>query len=134
MQRIEKILAFMGALIFLAAFAHGATITGTVKGPDGAPLKGAFVQAQNSKTKITVSVLSHKDSSYRVEDLPADEVRRLNTTTGKVTEYPFPHSEITSREYFLDALGRMWYATPSNNKVGYFYLARQGAMAKNGNK
>jgi streptogramin lyase len=59
-----------------------------------------------------------------------DEVGRLNTTTGNVTEYPFPHSEITSREYFLDAQGRMWYATPSNNKVGYFYLAGQGAMAK----
>jgi hypothetical protein len=26
----------------------------------------------------------------------------------------------------------MWYATPSNNKVGYFYLAGQGALAKNG--
>jgi hypothetical protein len=25
----------------------------------------------------------------------------------------------------------MWYATPSNNKVGYFYLAGQGAMARN---
>jgi hypothetical protein len=56
----------------------------------------------------------------------------LNTTTGKVTEYPFPHAEITSREYFLDAQGRMWYATPSNNKVGYFYLAGQGALAGNG--
>jgi hypothetical protein len=51
-----------------------------------------------------------------------------------VTEYPFPHAEITSREYFLDAQGRMWYATPSNNKVGYFYLAGQGSMAKNGGR
>ena len=57
-----------------------------------------------------------------------DEVGRLNTTTGKVVEYPFPHYEITSREYFLDAQGRMWYATPSNNKVGYFYLAKQVAL------
>ena len=73
MQRISKILALMSAMIFLAAFAHGATITGTVKGPDGAPFKGAFVQAQNTKTKITVNVLSHKDGNYRVEDLPAGE-------------------------------------------------------------
>ena len=73
MQRIPKILALMSATIFLAAFAHGATITGTVKGPDGAPFKGAFVQAQNTKTKITVNVLSHKDGGYRVEDLPAGE-------------------------------------------------------------
>src|ERR1700676_4830556 len=73
MRRIPKILASVGAMIFLAAFAHGATITGTVKGPDGAPFKGAFVQAQNTKTKITVNVLSHRDGAYRVEDLPAGE-------------------------------------------------------------
>ena len=34
---------------------------------------GFFVQAQNTKTKITVNVLSHKDGVYRVEDLPAGE-------------------------------------------------------------
>lgn len=72
MQRITKILAFMSAMIFLAAFVRGATITGAVKGPDGAPFKGAFVQAQNTKTKITINVLSHKDGSYRVEDLPVN--------------------------------------------------------------
>ena len=26
------------------------------------------------------------------------------------------------KEFFLDAQGRMWYATPPNNKVGYFIL------------
>lgn len=73
MQRISKILALICAMVFLATFARGATITGSVKGPDGAPFKGAFVQAQNTKTKITVNVLSHKDGNYRVEDLPAGE-------------------------------------------------------------
>jgi hypothetical protein len=73
MQRTPKISVLLSAIIFLAATAHGATITGTVKGPDGAPFKGAFVQAQNTKTKITVNVLSHKDGGYRVEDLPAGE-------------------------------------------------------------
>ena len=78
MQRLSRMLALMSAMIFLAAFAHGATITGTVKGPDGAPLKGVFVQAQNTKTKITVNVLSHQDGGYRVEDLPAGEyVQRI---------------------------------------------------------
>ena len=49
----------LGLLIFLVCFAsisYGATVTGTVKGSDGAALKGAFVQAQNTKTKITVSL------------------------------------------------------------------------------
>jgi hypothetical protein len=73
LSMISKMLAGMSAAIFLAALAHGATVTGTVKGPDGAPFKGAFVQAQNTKTKITVNVLSHKDGAYRVEDLPAGE-------------------------------------------------------------
>jgi hypothetical protein len=30
-------------MFVLAAFAHSATIAVTVKGPDGAPFKGAFV-------------------------------------------------------------------------------------------
>ena len=61
-------------LFALACFffpqARAATITGIVKGPDGAPFMGAFVQAQNTKTKITVNVLSHKDGEYDVDDLP----------------------------------------------------------------
>ena len=48
---------------------------GTVKGPDGAALRGAFVQARNAKTKITVSVLSDNQGRYRVENLPAGEYR-----------------------------------------------------------
>ena len=60
-------------LFFLASAAHaalGATITGTIIGPDTEPFKGAFVQAQNLKTKITVIVLSQKDGTYRIENLP----------------------------------------------------------------
>jgi virginiamycin B lyase len=59
-----------------------------------------------------------------------DVIGRLDPKTGKVLEYPFPHSENTLREFFLDADGkRMWYGSPSNNKVGYFYLtgAPEGA-------
>jgi virginiamycin B lyase len=59
------------ALFFLASFASAATITGEVKGPDGVPIKGAFVNAQNAKTRITVSVLSDKDGRYHFENLPA---------------------------------------------------------------
>jgi streptogramin lyase len=83
MQRIPKIrtskllasnaLALISAVICFGSCAYGATITGTVKGPDGAPFKGAFLEAQNTKTRITINVLSHKDGSYRVEDLPAGE-------------------------------------------------------------
>jgi len=47
---MQRILRLLSAIIFFTSFAYGATITGSVKGPDGAPFKGAFVQAQNTKT------------------------------------------------------------------------------------
>jgi streptogramin lyase len=55
---------------------------------------------------------------------------RLDPKTGKITEFPFPHSENTIRELFRDAEGKLWYGSPSNNKVGYFYLA--SAAGKSG--
>ena len=58
-----------------------------------------------------------------------DVIGRLDPKTGKVVEYPFPHSENTIREFFPDSDGRMWYGSPSNNKVGYFYLTGAGAAA-----
>jgi hypothetical protein len=63
------------AIVLVAPHADAATITGTVKGPDGAALRGAFVQARNAKTKIMVSVLSDNQGRYKVENLPAGEYR-----------------------------------------------------------
>src|SRR5262249_18326601 len=63
-------------LAVLATFpADAATIAGTVTGVDGAPFRGAFVQARNPKTKITVSVLSNNQGQYRIEDLAAGDYR-----------------------------------------------------------
>ena len=28
------------------------------------------------------------------------------------------------REFYLDDQGRMWFGTPANNKVGYFYITK----------
>ena len=58
-----------------------------------------------------------------------DVLGRLDPKTGKITEYPFPHSENTIREFFRDSQGRMWYGSPSNNRVGYFYLTGGNAPA-----
>ncbi len=63
-----------GTLIAIHA-APAATISGTVTGPDKAAFRGAFVQARNAKTHITVSVLSDPQGHYRIEDLPAGEYR-----------------------------------------------------------
>src|SRR5258708_10830013 len=112
MQRLPKLLGLMSAMIFLAAFAHGATITGTVKGPDGAPFKGAFVQAQNTKTKITVNVLSHKDGGYRVEDLPAGEyvlrIRAVGYHADARTGVALTSSQSASMDWALKTGTVLW--------------------------
>ena len=51
-----------------------------------------------------------------------DTIGHLDPKTGKIVEYPFPHSDALMREFFVDSQGRMWFATPTNKRVGYFYL------------
>ncbi len=70
-----RFLPLMSAVLLLGSVCHSATITGTVKGVDGAPFQSAFVQAQNTKTRITVSVLSDGQGRYHIEQLPAGEYR-----------------------------------------------------------
>jgi len=55
----------------LAAPALAASIDGHVTGPDGKPYMGAFVVAENAKTKVTVSVLSDEQGRYHIGRLPA---------------------------------------------------------------
>ncbi|HVB34950.1 MAG TPA: carboxypeptidase regulatory-like domain-containing protein [Patescibacteria group bacterium] len=59
------------ALLSAAPLAMGATITGTVKGPDGKPFEGAFVEARNTATNISTDVLSHENGGYMAPNLPA---------------------------------------------------------------
>ena len=75
MKPYLKLFALAGAIVLLGSIAYSATITGTVKGVDGVPFQGAFVQAQNTKTKITVNVLSDGQGRYHVDQLPAGEYR-----------------------------------------------------------
>src|SRR5580700_1965864 len=82
MRSQAKFLALAGLALFLAASCYGATLSGTVKGPDGAPVEGAFVQAQNTKTKISLFVLSDHEGHYRVDQLPAGEYRVQVKATG----------------------------------------------------
>ena len=69
-------------IAFLGSVCPGATVTGTVKGPDGAPFQGAFVEAQNTKTKMTLIVLSDSQGHYRIEKLPAGDYRVQIDATG----------------------------------------------------
>ena len=52
-----------------------------------------------------------------------DVMGRLDPATGTVTEYPMPYTDNGMRDFFLDKDGRIWFATPPNNRVGYFYLS-----------
>jgi streptogramin lyase/cytochrome c5 len=68
-------LGILGFAIFASPFADAATISGTVTGPDGAPFRGAFVQARHAGLKMTVSVLSDNQGHFFAENLPAGEYR-----------------------------------------------------------
>jgi hypothetical protein len=65
----------LGFFAVAATCADAATITGTVMGPDGAPFRGAFVQARHAGLKMTVSVLTDNQGRYLAENLPEGDYR-----------------------------------------------------------
>ncbi len=84
MRPATKVLSLAGLIFSLASMVYGATISGTVKGPDGKPFKGAFVEAQNMESRVTVNVLSDKDGRYRVESLPEGQYQLMVRAVGEV--------------------------------------------------
>src|SRR5215471_20668068 len=91
MKPALKNLSVLALAPFAVSLAQAATVTGTVKGPEGAAFRGAFIQAQNAATKITVSVLSDKDGRYRIENLPAGQYQLQIRAPGFRTE---PHAGV----------------------------------------
>ena len=71
----SRFLVFIASFCFLSSICYGATVAGTVKGPDGAPFQGAFVEAQNTKSKMTFIVLSDSQGRYRIDKLPTGNYR-----------------------------------------------------------
>jgi virginiamycin B lyase len=86
MKSAFKCLCLLSLFLFAASSDYGATVTGSVKGPDGASFRGAFVQAQNSNTRVLVSVLTDKDGHYRIENLPAGKYQLQIKATGYRTD------------------------------------------------
>jgi virginiamycin B lyase len=78
------VLALWAAFGSSAAFA--ATITGTVQGPDGAPLPGVFVQARKQQANMTFMALSDRQGHYRVEKLPPGVYSLSTRITGYRSE------------------------------------------------
>jgi hypothetical protein len=54
-----------------------------------------------------------------------DIIGKLDPDTGKVTEYPMPYSDNGMRDFFLDKDGHIWYGSPPNNRIGYFYISNR---------
>src|ERR1700674_4460048 len=75
-------LGMLGFVIFASPCADAAPISGTVKGPDGAPFRGSFVQARHAGLKMTVSVLSDNQGRYAVENLPEGDYQVQVRATG----------------------------------------------------
>src|SRR6202795_2878136 len=82
MRLVSKCAVLAAFTLSLMSIAHGATISGTVKGPDGKPFKGAFVEAQDMDSRIATHVLSDKDGRYRIENLPEGQYQLLVRAVG----------------------------------------------------
>ena len=110
-----------GLIILLVPVCQGADVTGTVKGPDSAPFQGAFVEAQNAKTKITVIVLSGSQGRYRIENLQAGEYRLQVRATGYRTDprtgVNLTANQSTSSDFVLQSAPVRW------NEI-HFYQAK----------
>ena len=88
-MRLEsKLLALIALTVLPLWPSSAATVTGTVKDPSGAPFQGAFVKAQNLKTKMTFIVLSDSRGRYRIEKLPAGDYRVQSKAVGYRTDPP----------------------------------------------
>lgn len=86
MRSQNRLLPLTSFIVLFASLCHGAAITGTVKGADGAPFEGAFVTAQNTSTRMSFSVLSDTQGHYRIEKLPAGEYRLQSKSVGYRSE------------------------------------------------
>src|SRR6266436_1511242 len=92
MNTIGRALGLAMLFSSLSYGAPGGTISGTVKGPDGSSFRGAFVRAQNEKSKITVSVLSDKRGEYRIQNLTAGKYQVRATALGYKSD---PRADVT---------------------------------------
>jgi len=75
MRSQPRLLPLVILLLCFVSVCSGATITGTIKSLESAPFQGAFVEAQNTKTRMTFIVLSDSRGRYQIAKLPAGEYR-----------------------------------------------------------
>src|ERR1700674_6075394 len=87
-------------VLLFASLGHaapGGTISGTIKGADGAPFRAAFVRAQNIKTGMTMMVLSDNQGKYWTDKLPSGTYEVWATATGYKSD-PARRADITVQD------------------------------------
>src|SRR5438105_3049342 len=102
MKRASIFIAAVAVACGESAVVHAAEVTGTVTAPDGAAFRAAFVQAENTQTKVLVSALSDTQGRYRIPNLPAGEYRVQVRAPGFAAD---PKSSVK-----MDAGGSFTYA------------------------
>jgi virginiamycin B lyase len=91
MRLARHLLASVALTVCLVPSTIAATITGTVKGPDGNPFMGAFVVAENPQSKMSVNVLSDAQGRYHIGNLPAATYTLRITAIGYASD---PRSDV----------------------------------------
>jgi len=133
MSSYRKLLAAIFSFVLLGSACYSATITGTVKGPDGAAFQGAFVQAQNAQTHMTFMALSDSQGRYRVENVPAGDYRvgirapgyRADAQTGvKIAagqdsslDFALQTGRVRWNDISVYQAGKLWPAAPAKDKI-----------------
>ncbi len=121
-------LALASLVAVLGSASYGATITGTVKGADGAPFQGAFVEAQNARSHITTIVLSDSRGQYRIRDLPAGDyrvqLRAVGFRTDPRTGVKLAADQKASYDFELQKGGVRW------NDISFYQLKQLLPEAK----
>jgi virginiamycin B lyase len=97
MHQVGRALLAFTLASLLTPPALAATITGSVKGPDGKPFMGAFVVAQNTQNKMTVNVLSDAQGRYHIGKLPAATYMVQISTIGYASD-PRPDVKLTGEQ------------------------------------
>ena len=133
MRSIGKHGAILFFFVLFASVCQASTILGVVKGPDNAPFMGAFVQAQNTQSRITYMGLSDAQGHYAVKNVPAGEyriaVKALGYTVAPQTGVKLTGTQDTSLNFSLDKGGvrwnelsiyqasKLWPASPAKTKI-----------------
>jgi virginiamycin B lyase len=128
-----RILSAIFSVVLLSSACYGATITGTVKGTDGVAFQGAFVEAQNTQTRMTFIALSDTQGHYRVENVAAGDYRvgirapgyRADAQTGvklaagqdSSLDFSLQKGVVRWSDISIYQADKLWPAAPAKDKI-----------------